>query len=58
MKYTTKNYNEFKNLASLHLNAFDKWVSQESNLPEDVIVSIKDTRGYQTWYDLYPLSKR
>jgi hypothetical protein len=41
MKYTTKNQNEFENLVALHINAFDKRVSQESNLLDDVVVNIK-----------------
>jgi hypothetical protein len=41
MKYTTKNHNEVENLHAFHLSAFDKWFSEESNLPDDVIVNIK-----------------
>jgi hypothetical protein len=41
MKYTTKNQNEFENLATFHLSAFDKWVSHEFNLPNDVAINIK-----------------
>ncbi len=28
IKYTTKNQNEFENLTTFHLCAFDKWVGQ------------------------------
>jgi hypothetical protein len=48
MKYITNNENEFENLVALHLNAFDKWVGQKSNLLDDVVVNIKDIIGYQT----------
>ncbi len=41
MKYTTKNQNEFENLVALHLSAFHKWVSQESNLLDNVDFNIK-----------------
>jgi len=41
MKYTTNNQNESKNLATLHLSAFNKWVSQKSNLPNNVDINIK-----------------
>jgi len=41
MKYTTKNQNEFENLATLHLNAFDKQISQKSNLLDNVDINIK-----------------
>jgi hypothetical protein len=41
MKYTTKNQNEFENLGALHLSAFHKWVSWESNLLDNVDINIK-----------------
>jgi hypothetical protein len=41
MKYRTNNQNEFENLATLYLSAFDKWVSQKSNLPNNVDINIK-----------------
>jgi hypothetical protein len=49
MKYTTKNQNEFENLVALHLNAFDKRISQEFNLLNDVVVNIK---GHQRIYKM------
>jgi len=48
MKYTTKNQNEFENLVTFHLNAFDKRISQKSNLHDNVVVNIERSIGYQT----------
>jgi len=41
MKYTTKNQNEFENLVAIHLSAFNKHISQKSNLPNNVNINIK-----------------
>jgi hypothetical protein len=41
MKYTTNNQNEFENLATLHLSAFNKWVNQKSNLLDNVDINMK-----------------
>jgi len=41
MKYTTKNQNEFKSIATLHLNAFNKHVHIESNLFNHIATNIK-----------------
>jgi hypothetical protein len=41
MKYTTNNQNEFENLATLHLSAFNKWVNQKSNLFDNVDMNMK-----------------
>jgi len=48
VKYITNNESEFQNQVALHLNAFDKLVGQKSNLLDDVVINIKDVRGYQT----------
>jgi hypothetical protein len=44
-KYSTKNQNEFENLITFHLSAFDKRVGRECNLHDNVIVL--NIKGHQ-----------
>jgi hypothetical protein len=46
VKYITNNESEFENQVAFHLSAFHKRVGRKFNLLDDVVVNIKDVRGY------------
>lgn len=58
MKYIINNENESENLVALHLNAFNKHVGLKSNILDDVVVNIKDVKGYQVGYVYCPFISR